>query len=453
MAAKVVMVAVPTVLGIASIRVYRVSEAPADGLITREKLSVYTPLPESPQFQFVAEKPGALQSGLTNIREGLLPYAQAVQGACVSVKNGGINLYHAGEDVYYYLKDPPPGFLPRLGTITTAGLLGMFLARRGSSFKRLAVPLGATSVAASACYPAQAVAVLKVTSKKLYAAGQWSSTTVSSLFTSTPKEPVALQLAAPQPQSDAVPKPESPVVDSPPAPCHAPETTSDSPPQTMAASETETVTEPVPSETFPVSEEAPEPVITEELSSTTHTPLPPEETTADTTTETAVESVPSESTSVSEEPPTPEPADQTAETVVESESTPASDEAPDQPPAPTQTPSPAEQAPVDTTTGTLVESVPVESVPAPEETAPPEETAAPVGSEEPLAPACESSESAGAVAESSTPVVEEPSIPTPPPEQALTETSTGGSGFQADPALMDFGQSHPEDEDLYSTRS
>lgn len=29
----------------------------------------------------------------------------------------------------------------------------------------------------------------------------------------------------------------------------------------------------------------------------------------------------------------------------------------------------------------------------------------------------------------------------------------GGSGFKSDPALMDFGQSSPEDEDLYSTRS
>lgn len=32
------MVAVPTVLGIASVRVYTVSEAPADGLVTREKV-------------------------------------------------------------------------------------------------------------------------------------------------------------------------------------------------------------------------------------------------------------------------------------------------------------------------------------------------------------------------------------------------------------------------------
>lgn len=35
-------------------------------------------------------------------------------------------------DVYYYLKDPPPEFLPRFGTITMAGLLGMFMARKGN---------------------------------------------------------------------------------------------------------------------------------------------------------------------------------------------------------------------------------------------------------------------------------------------------------------------------------
>lgn len=34
-------------------------------------------------------------------------------------------------DLFFYLKDPPPEFLPRFGTITMAGLLGMFLARKG----------------------------------------------------------------------------------------------------------------------------------------------------------------------------------------------------------------------------------------------------------------------------------------------------------------------------------
>uniref|UniRef100_A0A672J7Z3 MICOS complex subunit n=1 Tax=Salarias fasciatus TaxID=181472 RepID=A0A672J7Z3_SALFA len=197
MAAKVALVAVPTVLGIASIRVYTVSEAPTDG-VRREKLNIYTPLPPPAQVKFLPESPGAIENGLTTVREGVLPAYQAVKGAGVSVKTGTINLYHAGQDVFYYLKDPPPDFLPRFGTITMAGLLGMFLTRKGSHLKKFAVPLGLMSAGASVCYPAQAVAVCKVTGKKLYAAGQWSSAAVSSLFTS--KEPAAKDLLASQPQ-------------------------------------------------------------------------------------------------------------------------------------------------------------------------------------------------------------------------------------------------------------
>ncbi|TKS72624.1 MICOS complex subunit MIC27 [Collichthys lucidus] len=173
MAAKVVIVAVPTVLGIASIRVCTEREAPTDGLVKREKLNVYTPLPGPAQPQFVPEEPGVIQSGLTTARETIQPLFQAV-------------------------KDPPPEFLPRFGTITMAGLLGMFLARKGSRFKRVAVPLGLMSAGASVCYPAQAVAVLKVTGKKVYAAGNWSKAAVSSLFTPKPQELVPKETAAPQ---------------------------------------------------------------------------------------------------------------------------------------------------------------------------------------------------------------------------------------------------------------
>uniref|UniRef100_A0A3Q2XQJ3 MICOS complex subunit n=1 Tax=Hippocampus comes TaxID=109280 RepID=A0A3Q2XQJ3_HIPCM len=191
MAAKVAMVAVPAMLGIASIRVYTISEMSTEGLITREKLNIYTPVPKSAQVQVVPDQPGLIESGFATAREGLQPFVHIVKGACISVKRGSVNLYHAGEDVYYCLKDPPPGFLPRLGTITMAGLLGMFVARKGSRLKRIMVPLGLMSAGASVCYPAQAVAVFKVTGKKMYAAGQWSRTTVSSLLTSKPPEPDA----------------------------------------------------------------------------------------------------------------------------------------------------------------------------------------------------------------------------------------------------------------------
>ncbi|XP_029917766.1 MICOS complex subunit MIC27 isoform X2 [Myripristis murdjan] len=422
------MVAVPTVLGIASIRVYRVSDAPPDGLISRETLSVYTPVPQSPLFHFVAEKPGALESGLTKVRETILPLVQAAQGACVSVKKGSVNLYHAGEDVYYYLKDPPPGFLPRLGTITMAGLLGMFLARKGSRFKRVAVPLGLMSAGASVCYPAQAVAVLKLTGKRLYAAGQWSSASVSSLFTSKSKEHVAKELASSQTQSATVPKPESPVVEEVhSAPCHVEEPSSptDSPAQPAATTEAEIESV----ELVPVSDEPASATTTEGLTSITHTQIPPDEGPTQPTADAVVKSVPAESTLNSLAPPSP----------VESEEPLDSKQALD---APSAEASPDQIMPT-SEAETVVESVPTEPTPAAEE--PP----APAPSDQPA----ESSESEPAPEElAEKPVVAAVEEPTAP-EQAAAENTTEGSGFQADPALMDFGQSNPEDEDMYSTRS
>ncbi|XP_062331865.1 MICOS complex subunit MIC27-like [Osmerus eperlanus] len=205
MAAKVVMVAVPTVLGIASFRVCSM-EAELDGIFSPQQLSIYTPLPRNYQLQFVAEQPGALQSSVTSFRATLQPYIQAAQGACVSVKVGSVHMYHASQDVYHYLKDPPPGFLPRLGSIYMAGLVGMLVTRQDSRLRKLAVPLVFMGAGASVCYPAQSVALLKVMGKQLYAAGQWSTTTVSSLLsTVSPKEPSS------KTQIDNVPKPEAPV--------------------------------------------------------------------------------------------------------------------------------------------------------------------------------------------------------------------------------------------------
>uniref|UniRef100_A0A3Q2D337 MICOS complex subunit n=1 Tax=Cyprinodon variegatus TaxID=28743 RepID=A0A3Q2D337_CYPVA len=203
----VVMVAVPTVLGIASVRVYSVKEAPSDGLVSPDKLNIYTPLSEAASPKAAPESPGLIEQRLTTTRESVLPYVQAVKRACVSVKRGSVNLYHAAEDVYYYMIDPPPGFLPRLGTITMAGLLGMFLARKGSRFRRVAVPLGLMGAGVSVCYPAQAVSVLKVTGNKVYAAGQWSSAAASSLLAA--KEPAGKERASSQPQPPSEPGEES----------------------------------------------------------------------------------------------------------------------------------------------------------------------------------------------------------------------------------------------------
>uniref|UniRef100_A0A3Q1FGB9 MICOS complex subunit n=1 Tax=Acanthochromis polyacanthus TaxID=80966 RepID=A0A3Q1FGB9_9TELE len=375
MAAKVVMVAVPTVLGIASIRVYTVNEVPADGLVTRERLNIYTPLPQSPQVKFVPESPGIIESGLTTAREGVLPFVLAVKGACVSVKRGSVNLYHTGQDVYYYLKDPPPGFLPRFGTITMAGLLGMFLARKGSQFKRVAVPLGLMSAGASVCYPAQAVAVFKVTGKKVYAAGQWSSAAVSSLF--APKEPVAKEIVA-------------------------------SPPQTEVES----------AESAPISEEPVVAVKTEEESSVTLTEISPDQAPTET------------STGITDIDPcllvSPSPSLCVAHN---------------------HTKSSADRS--DAFSSLSTETSPVKSVPA--ESA--EVESAP-SFKEPSAPKASGTKNdlncqiANSKLHHNTKQFFLLQIlllfSCCPPE---------GSSFKPDPSLMDFGQSKPEDEDLYSTRS
>lgn len=43
------------------------------------QLNIYTPLPQSSPAQFVPEKPGVIQSGLTAARERVLPVVQAVK--------------------------------------------------------------------------------------------------------------------------------------------------------------------------------------------------------------------------------------------------------------------------------------------------------------------------------------------------------------------------------------
>ncbi|KAF7642992.1 hypothetical protein LDENG_00246460 [Lucifuga dentata] len=480
MAAKVVLVAVPAVLGMASIRVYRVSEAPADGLIARETLNIYTPVPPSAQARFVPEQPGVIESGVTTVRESFLPVAQTVKDVCVSVKRGCVNLYHAGQDVYYYLKDPPPGFLPRLGTITMAGLLGTFLARKvppGSRFKRLALPVGLMSAGASVCYPAQVVAVFKVTGKKVYAVGQWSGATVSSLFTSKSKENDAKELAATaQPLAAAEPNPEpAGSEEAHPAPCHDPE------PNAAADGPARTGEEAEPAQSVPVSDEPVMAVITEELSSVTQAEISSQQTHTDA----AVNAESAESGPPSEERSGPVGSNESSEDVSaesSSDATKSSSEPETVQSAALSQETAAAELPADA----AVNAESAESGP------PSEERSGPVGSNESsedisaesssdatksssepetVESAALSQETAAAELPAETLVqsveseppadsppdaaVEEQQTPPPPPpsEPPAAENSTGGAGFKADPALMDFGQSSPEDADLYTTRS
>uniref|UniRef100_A0A1A8E345 MICOS complex subunit n=1 Tax=Nothobranchius kadleci TaxID=1051664 RepID=A0A1A8E345_NOTKA len=410
MAAKVVMVAVPTVLGIASIRVKTRNQVPADGLVSREGLSIYAPLPESAPARFFPESPGGIERGLTTAREGVLPLVQAVKGACVSVKRGWVHLYHVGEDAYYYLTDPPPGFLPRLGTITMAGLLGMFLARKGSRFKRLVVPVGLIGAGASVCYPAQAVAVLKVTGKSTYSAAQWSSSALSSLL-STSKPAAAGE--TPHTQAATGPSPESVLTEE----ASASSSTPDSSSQSAAVLEKEAGS----SESVSVSDE---PVVA----------VTPEEEPL-VTLLAASQAPPETSSGVSVQTETYPPCEEAAPVGNEGGS---------------DGTGPAGQASTDTRPAEPTVSVEPETVPDPsaEEFVPlSEDPSSPETSDMPTVPSEPEPESTdlGSVPGEGT--------PPPPAQQPAAENSKEGSGYKPNPALMDFGQSSPEDEDLYSTRS
>ncbi|XP_028314736.1 fibrous sheath CABYR-binding protein-like [Gouania willdenowi] len=549
MAAKVAIVAVPAVLGIASIRVYTIRDTQSDELVTRQRLNIYTPLAESSQVNFVSESPGVIESGVTATREGILPIFRAVKGACVSIKSGTINLYHASEDVYYYLKDPPPGFLPRVGTISMAGLLGMFLARKGSRFKRLALPLGLTCAGASVCYPAQAVAVCKITGRNVYAAGQWSITSVSSLFTST--EPLAKEFVASQPQSVPVPNSESTGSHE----ASALSSTTETSPQSSATQEDDVESAksvPIPSDPVVAKEEESTEIYDSAPTETNaENPLPAENGIVEEDTDIKpavdhitisqpelVEASPVEAAAVEAAPVEAESEVPVEAAPVEAESAPA-----EAIPVEAEAAAPVEAAPVEASSVEAspvevspVEAAPVEAESAPVEAAPVESEAAPVEGTPVEAEAASPVEAAPVKAspvevapvevapvevapvevapvevapvevapvevapvevapvevtpveaapvevapvESST-VPEEPSIPqtfvdleaslitpkaaaepeimdqTPdsPTVAPSPAISKEGSGFKADPSIMDFGQSSPEDSDLYTTRS
>ncbi|XP_030001000.1 MICOS complex subunit MIC27 isoform X5 [Sphaeramia orbicularis] len=404
MAAKAVMVAVPTVLGVASIRVYRVRDASADG-ITREKLTIYSPLEQSTQVQFVTEKPGLIESGFSATREAVLPFIQAVKGACVSVKRGSVNLYHAGEDVYYYLKDPPPDFIPRFGTITMAGLLGMFLARKGSRGKRVALPLGLMSAGASVCYPAQAVALFKVTGKKVYAAGQWSGAAVSSLFTPKAEEHVPKEIIASQSQVATGPAVVEEVV-SGSNPASESNASKDSSAQSSTISEADVES----AGSFPVQVE--EAIVTVEESSGTLTETSPDQMPPDTSTESVVNSVASETETCppSEELPAP----------VESE----------KPLDSTQTPGdvPTDASPAEPMPGSgpdTAQSSPTEAVPSTEEPS--------AATDQPAEAVAESAGPELAVEPPVAPVEETSTLTPPPPEQPTAEDNKEAVAESAEP--------------------
>ncbi|NXO88992.1 MIC27 protein, partial [Certhia brachydactyla] len=175
------LVAVSSGLPFVCITVYAATEKESKSqLVKPDKLPIYSAPPL--QSKYIEEQPGYLQQQLSALRRTAGHYFGWCQSAYVFVKNGIMNSIQFGKDAYVYLNNPPPDFLPKAAVVTVSGLTGVVLARKGSRFKKIAYPLGLTTVGYSVCYPAESVVIAKVTGKKLLGASHQTYEAVRSLW-------------------------------------------------------------------------------------------------------------------------------------------------------------------------------------------------------------------------------------------------------------------------------
>ncbi|NXS00225.1 MIC27 protein, partial [Oxylabes madagascariensis] len=175
------LAAVSSGLPFVCITVYAATEKESKSqLVKPDKLPIYSAPPL--RSKYIEEQPGRLQQQLLALRTTIGSYFGWCQSAYVFVKNGIVDSVQFGKDAYVYLNNPPPEFLPKAAVIMVSGLAGVVLARKGSRFKKIAYPLGLTTVGYSVCYPAQSVVIAKVTGKKLLCASQQTYEAVRSLW-------------------------------------------------------------------------------------------------------------------------------------------------------------------------------------------------------------------------------------------------------------------------------
>ncbi|NXJ07000.1 MIC27 protein, partial [Odontophorus gujanensis] len=149
-------------------------------LLKPNQLPIYCSPPL--KSRYIEEQPGRLQKQFSSVRQTTGHYIGWCKDAFIFIKCGIMDSIQFGKDAYAYLKNPPPEFLPRVGIITISGLAGAVLARKDSRFKKIAYPLGLTTLGVSVCYPAQAVVIAKITGKKVFSASHQMYEAVRSLW-------------------------------------------------------------------------------------------------------------------------------------------------------------------------------------------------------------------------------------------------------------------------------
>uniref|UniRef100_A0A674K830 MICOS complex subunit n=1 Tax=Terrapene triunguis TaxID=2587831 RepID=A0A674K830_9SAUR len=149
------------------------------------QLSLYScPTHES---KYVEEPQTQLEKGISYLRHSVEPYTSWCQDLYTKAMPKVEKTVERGRESCEFLKNPPPGFYPRLGVIGFAGIVGLFLSR-GSKIKRLVYPVGFMGIGASLYYPQQAVAIAKVTGSRLYDWSLQGYVAVESLWKDNPKK-------------------------------------------------------------------------------------------------------------------------------------------------------------------------------------------------------------------------------------------------------------------------
>ncbi|NWI02581.1 MIC26 protein, partial [Tichodroma muraria] len=125
------------------------------------------------ETKYVENPKTDLEEGVSRLRHVMEPYSAWCQlELTVSSKVKVDSSLCSGffSEGYEFLQKPPAGFYPRLGVISFAGIIGLFLAR-GSKIKKLVYPAALMGIGTSMYYPQQAVAIAKVAGTQLY---DWS---------------------------------------------------------------------------------------------------------------------------------------------------------------------------------------------------------------------------------------------------------------------------------------
>ncbi|NWV30868.1 MIC26 protein, partial [Grantiella picta] len=125
------------------------------------------------ETKYVEDPKTELEEGVSHLRHVLEPYTAWCQLELTDSSNVKVDSSLCSDffsEGYEFLQKPPAGFYPRLGVISFAGVIGLFLAR-GSKIKKLVYPAALMGIGTAMYYPQQAVVIAKVAGTQLY---DWS---------------------------------------------------------------------------------------------------------------------------------------------------------------------------------------------------------------------------------------------------------------------------------------